>query len=118
MGSEKYFLDIEGFEDCFIEVTDKWTVKEMRTLSESEEEAYFELFKAKVVAMFLRDESGTEFTNPKEFKPKDIENFDVSIAGFIGSILPIHVRKRRNLGGLSVRPSSTSKDGQGSPTNK
>lgn len=118
MGSEKYFSQIEGYEDCFIEVTDKWTVKEMRDLADSEEEQYFKLFNEKVIAMYLRDADEKEFTNPKEIKPKDIENFDVSIAGFIGSILPIHVRKRRNLGGLSVRPSSTSKDGQDSPKNK
>jgi hypothetical protein len=118
MGSEKYFSQIEGYEDCFVEVSDKWNVKEMRELADSEEKQYFELFKTKVVAMFLKDENGKEFTNPREFVPEDLLNFDVSIAGFIGSILPIHVRKRRNLGGMSVRPSSTSKDGPGSPTNK
>ena len=118
MASEKYYSELEDFKDCFIEVTDKWTVKEMRALADSEEEEYFNLFHSKVIAMFLRDADGKEFTNPREIAPTDLENFDVSIAGFIGSILPIHVRKRRNLGGLSVRPSSTSKDGQDSLKNK
>jgi hypothetical protein len=109
---EKYFSDLEGFKECFIEVSDNWTVKEMRQLSESDtEEAYFEIFKSKVESMYLRDVSGVEFTNPKEFKGDDIEDFDVAMAGFIGGILPLHVRKRRNLGGLAVRPSSTGSGG-------
>lgn len=115
---EKYFSDLEGYEDLFIEVTDKWTVKEMRALADSNEEEYFELFHKKVDAMFLKDADGKEFTNPREIKPEDMENFDVAVGGFIGSILVIHVRKRRNLGGMSVRPLLPSKDGQSSPKAK
>lgn len=115
---EKYFSEMEGYEDCFIEVTDRWTVKEMRALAESEEKEYFDLFGRKVESMLLKDADGKEFTNPREITPTDLENFDVALGGFMGSILPIHVRKRRNLGGMNVRPSSTSKDGQGSPKSK
>lgn len=114
----KYFSEIEGYEDNFIEVTDKWTVKEMRSLADSEEAEYFELFRKKVEAMFVKDTEGVEFTNPREFSPENIINFDVAIAGFVGSILPIHVRKRRNLGGINVRQSSPSNDGITSPKNK
>lgn len=112
---EKYFSDVPGFEKFFIEVTDAWTVKEMKALAESEEAEYFDIFHAKVESMYLVDVDGKEFTNPKELSRDDVENFDVTAAGFIGSILPIHVRKRRNLGGLNVRQSSPSKDGQNSP---
>jgi len=114
---EKYFSDVEGFTDCFIEVSDNWTVKEMKELSESEEDGYFSLFNRKVDTMFLRDIENKEFTNPREFTSEDLENFDVVMAGFVGSILPIHVRRRRNLGGLGVRPSSTGSDLIGSPKN-
>ena len=115
---EKYFSEMPGCEDQFIEVTDAWTVKEMRALADSDEKEYFVIFAKKVESMFLKDSEGKEFTNPRELTPEDLENFDVAVGGFIGSILPIHVRKRRNLGGMNVRPSSTSKDGQGSPKSK
>jgi hypothetical protein len=115
---EKYFSKMDGFEDCYIEVDDKWTVKEMRDLAKSEDEDYFRIFNKKVTAMLLRDSDGTEYTNPKTLTPENFENFDVALAGFVGSILPIHVRNRRNLGGLNVRPSSTSKDGPDSHKNK
>jgi hypothetical protein len=112
---EKYYSQMEGYEDCFIEVTDKWTVKDMRALADSEEKQYFELFQKKVDAMFLRDAEGVEFTNPRDFSAENILDFDVALAGFIGSALPLHVRKRRNLGGINVRQSSLSKDGATSP---
>lgn len=115
---EKYFSEVPGFEKFFIEVSDAWTVKEMKALADSDEDGYFDIFHAKVESMFLADVDGKEFTNPRELSRDDVENFDVAVAGFLGSILPIHVRKRRNLGGLNVRQSSLSKDGQNSPKSK
>lgn len=115
---EKYFSEVPGFEKFFIEVTDAWTVREMKALADSGEDEYFDIFHTKVESMYLTDVDGNEFTNPREFSRDDVENFDVSAAGFIGSILPIHVRKRRNLGGLNVRQSSLSKDGPNSPKAK
>lgn len=116
--SEKYFSELEEYKDCYITVTDKWTVKEMRELADSEEKEYFPIFARKVEGMFLRDVDGKEFRDPSQFNGADVENFDVALAGFVGSILPLHVRKRRNLGGLNVRPSSTSRDGDGSQKSK
>jgi len=115
---EKYFSEMTGYEDNFIEVTDKWTVKEMRQLADSPEDEYLEIFRTKVDAMFLKDAEGKEFTNPRTLAKEDLEGFDVALGGFIGSILPIHVRKRRNLGGMNVRQLLPSKDGQNSPTVK
>ena len=115
---QQYFSELEGYNDCFITVTDKWTVKDMRRLADSNEAEYFEIFKAKVEGMFLKDSEGVEYRDPAALTEEALENFDVSMAGFVGSILPLHVRKRRNLGGLNVRPSSTSSDGDGSQKNK
>lgn len=115
---QQYFSELEGYTDCYITVADKWTVKEMRALADSDEKAYFEIFKNKVEGMFLKDSENVEFRNPAELTETALENFDVALAGFVGSILPLHVRKRRNLGGLNVRPLSSSKDGDGSPKSK
>jgi len=116
--SQQYFSELEEYKDCYITVSDKWTVKEMRELADSDEKDYFKIFTRKVEGMLLRDSEGTEFRNPADLTGESLENFDVSMAGFIGSILPIHVRKRRNLGGLNVRPSSTSSGGDGSHQSK
>jgi hypothetical protein len=100
---EKYFSEMEEYKDCFIEVSDKWTMKEVRELTDGDEKVYFDYFHKKVDTMFLRDEDGKEFTNPHDITTEDLENFNVSLVGFFGSILSLHIRRRKSLGGLNVR---------------
>lgn len=107
---EKYFSGVEGFEDCFIEVSDHWTMREVRDLTDGAEKEYFDFFHAKVDSMFLRDTTGKEFTNPRDIKPEDMDDFDVALVGFFGGILSMHVRRRKSLGNMSVLPSSLGKD--------
>lgn len=103
---EKYFSGVAGFEDCFIEVSDKWTMREVRDLTDSDEIAYFDFFHKKVESMFLKDSNGKEFTNPREIQATDMDDFDIALIGFFGGILSLHVRKRKSLGNLNVLQSS------------
>ena len=81
-------------------------MREVKALVASDGPEYFEFFKTKVVAMRLRDVNGVEYTNPKTFSEDDMLDFDMTMVGFVGSVLSIHAVKRKQLGGLSVRPSS------------
>ncbi len=103
----KYFSEIEGYEDCYVDVVDKWTMKELKELTASDEEQYFELFRRKVTSILLRDSDGNELRDITKLDNDFIENLDVIMAGFIGTVLAMHVRQRRSLGGMSVRQSST-----------
>ena len=106
----KYYSETEGYQDCFIDVVDKWTMKELKELTESNDEQYFEIFRRKVTSLLLRDADGAELRDIKQFNAEFVENLDVAMAGFIGGVLPMHVRKRKSLGGLSVRQSSTTSE--------
>lgn len=108
--SEKYFSETEGFTDNFIEVSDSWTMKEVRELTDGDENEYFRFFRSKVTSMLLRDETGKEFTNPKEITKEDLDEFNISLIGFFGSSLSLHVRRRKALGGANVRTSSLGTD--------
>lgn len=110
---EKYFSGLAGFEECFIEVSDSWTMREVRDLTDGGEIEYFDFFHKKVDSMFLKDSNGKEFTNPREIKVEDMDDFDVALVGFFGGILSNHVRRRKSLGNLNVLPSSL---GTGSTT--
>ncbi len=103
----KYFCEVEGYDECYIDVVDSWTMKELRALTDSDDKEYFEIFKKKVDSMLLKDSDGNELRDPKKIDDAFIENVDVSLAGFIGSVLALHVRQRKSLGGMSVRPQST-----------
>lgn len=115
---QKYYSDVEGYADLFIEVSDQWLMREVKALADAGEEEYFSIFNQKVEAMFLRDTVGKEFTNPRTFAPDDVLDFDVALAGFVGSVLTTHVRRRKSLGGLSVRTSQVGSDGVGLTTKK
>lgn len=106
----KYYSEIEGYEDCFVDVVDKWTMKELKELTASEDKEYFEIFRRKVTGLLLRDADGVELRDVTQFNEEFVENMDVAMAGFIGGVLPMHVRKRKSLGGLSVRQSSTTSE--------
>ena len=107
---EKYFSGLEGYEDCFIEVSDNWTMREVRDLTDGGEVEYFDFFHKKVDSMLLKDSTGKEFTNPREITVEDMDDFNVALVGFFGGILSNHVRRRKSLGNLNVLPSSLGKE--------
>lgn len=101
--SSRYHCKAEGFEKCWLEVKDSWTMKEVRDLvAANDDETYFKIFADKVTAMYLEDSCGEVFTDPKEFGNDQLEQFDVTVAGFLGNTLPLHVERRRQLGKWSA----------------
>ena len=106
----KYYSEIEGYEDCYVDVVDKWTMKELKELTASDEQEYFNLFRRKVTGILLRDIDGNELRDITKLDDEFVENLDVVMAGFIGTVLAMHVRQRRSLGGMSVRQSSTTSE--------
>lgn len=108
----KYYSETEGYEDCYIDVIDKWTMKELKELTASDDDQYFEIFRRKVTALLLRDAEGNELRDITKFNKEFVEGMDVAMAGFLGNVLAMHVRQRKSLGGLSVRQSSTTSESQ------
>jgi hypothetical protein len=106
----KYYSETEGYQDCFIDVVDKWTMKELKELTASEDKEYFEIFRRKVQGLLLRDVDGNELRDVTKFDESFVENMDVAMAGFLGNVLAMHVRQRKSLGGLNVRQSSTTSE--------
>lgn len=107
---EKYFSEVDGYKECFIEVSDNWTMREVRELTDGNEEVYFDYFRKKVDTMLLKDADGKELTNPREVTVEILENCNVSLVGFFGSILSLHIRRLKSLGGMNVRASSLTTD--------
>ena len=87
-------------------------MKELRELTASTEEDYFSLFKRKVTSILIRDSDGNELRDVTKLDDEFIDNIDVVMAGFLGTVLAMHVRERRSLGGLSVHRSSTTLEAQ------
>jgi hypothetical protein len=103
----KYFVDFPGYTDCYIDVEEQWTLKELNELVATDEDNYFDVLRKKTLGIFLRDVDGNELRDVKKLDKDFVENIDVILAGFLGTVLVRHVRDRRSLGGLSVLPQSS-----------
>ena len=100
-------MNFGDYKDCFVDVSEVWTMKELKDLAIAEGDKYFEIFRKKVDAILLRDVNGVEIRDVNQLTEDFMENIDVAMAGFLGTVLVNHIRERRSLGGLSVRLSST-----------
>lgn len=103
----KYYMELSGFEDLFVEVEDAWTMKELKEVTSADGEQYFVILRRKIVSLLIRDAEGKEIRDKNELTEDFIENVDVAVAGFLGTVLIKHIRDRRSLGGASVHPLST-----------
>lgn len=103
----KYYMSFGDYKDCFVDVSEVWTMKELKELASSDGDKYFEMFRKKVDGILVRDVNGLEIRDVNQLTEEFMENIDVAMAGFLGTVLVNHIRERRSLGGLSVRPSST-----------
>lgn len=108
----RYFIDFPEYTDCFVEVAEQWTLKEVNELAASDEESYFDILRRKTLSILLRDVNGLELRDVSKLNKDFIENIDVAVAGFLGTVLVKHVRDRRSLGGSSVLPQSSTSERQ------
>lgn len=103
----KYYIDLPNYSDCFIEVQEQWSLKEVNELAASDEKTYFDILRKKTESILIRDVNDKELRDINLLNDEFIENIDVAVAGFLGYVLVKHVRDRRSLGGSSVLPQSS-----------
>lgn len=106
--TSRYECKVEGFEKNWVEVADKWTMKEVRQLVDSDDVGYFDIFGKKVLDMYIEAEDGTVYRDPKELTEEVLENLDITLVGFLGGVMSMHIERRRQLGKWGA---SLSKDG-------
>ncbi|MCB0041213.1 MAG: hypothetical protein KDE01_07610 [Caldilineaceae bacterium] len=102
--------EIEGYEECFVEVADGWTVRELNALADPE--AWRELWLRKVVALSVDTADGEALTEPQQVVDR-YDDLDVALARFVNTSLSAAVGYMATLGGAKRRVSSGA---TGSPT--
>jgi len=102
--------EIEGYEECFVEVADGWTVRELNELHR--QESWQALWLKKVVALRIDTADGETLTDPQQVLDRH-EDLDVAIFRFVNDSLAAAVGYMAMLGGAKRRVSSGA---TGSPT--
>ena len=95
--------EIEGYEECFVEVADGWTVRELNELYR--QETWQALWLKKVVALRIDTANGEVLTEPQQVIDRH-EDLDVGIYRFVNDSLMAAVGYLATLGGAKRRVSS------------
>lgn len=108
----KFYCDIEGLTENWVDVGERWTRNEMEHLrnTASEESETLAVFHSKVVACSLTTEDGETITNPKELTSSDLDRMRIELVSFIGGCLFVATRRLQTLGNAAVRLSSSSNE--------
>lgn len=103
--------EIPGYEACFVEVADGWTVRELNALYESRD-AWLEMWRRKVVSVRIDTADGEVLTDPAQVIER-FDDCDVAVARFVNTSLAAAVDYMATLGGTRRRVLSGA---AGSPT--
>ena len=99
---------VDGLTDTWIEIDDRWTRRETEQLDATNDEAYFDLLRAKTLACHVQVSDGA-ITDPAGLTLEGLLDADEAVIGFLGRVLVHTVAQRRFLGNASLRLSSTDK---------
>jgi len=95
----RYCCDLPGFEDNFIELSDVWSRKQVKSFWQFEGEAYMALLKTKVVSCNLACPDGPPITEAFLFTEEGLEQVDFRIYHWVVNVPVKHVSE---LGTLSL----------------
>lgn len=104
--------EIEGYEQCFVEVADGWTVRDLNELYR--QETWQALWLKKVVALRIDTADGEILSEPQQVLDRQ-EDLDVVVYRFVDNSLLAAVGYLATLGGVKRRVSFGA---TGSPTTK
>lgn len=93
------------FEDCWIEVSEKWSGTERNTVAAPTAEQWLDLFHSKVLGCHLRDCDGQALSKPVDVTWPMLDNLDVRLAGFVMGCLNTACAELLHLGKVARRVS-------------
>lgn len=72
----RYDCNIEGFEDCFVEFSERWTRNQVKTYFAAKNEDYFDLLRSKIVSLHL-DVEGGAIDDPDQLTLEAADDMDM-----------------------------------------
>ncbi|GIV82786.1 MAG: hypothetical protein KatS3mg051_2140 [Anaerolineae bacterium] len=101
--ARRYYCDIEGLEENWVEVDERWTRREFDQLFEPEyNEQWLDWLHRKVVACHIRA-GDVVLDDPGELTEEALLDADLRLWGFLGGVLIRAAVDLRNLGNVSGR---------------
>lgn len=90
--------NIEGFEHCFVELSDRWTRKELRDFYTTRVEDAAGLIQKKIVAIRIDCADGEHITSAEQLTEARLEQVDVQVYNWLPGAIMMGLRELENLG--------------------
>ena len=110
----RYECGIEGLEANWVDVSDAWTRRESREAMDADEDATLEILRHKLTGCHLETTLGP-IDDPALLTVEALDEMDVRIVRFLGTVLMQAIRHTASLGNLSGRLSSNGAGGAAAP---
>lgn len=89
---------IPGFEQCFVEISDRWTRREMREFRSAGTEESIAILKRKITGVYLECADGFHITTPEEMTDERLDEVDSQVYLWIPGALMRGLAELENLG--------------------
>ena len=109
----RFDVNIEGLGHCWVEVSESWTRREVHELNDANEEQLLAYLQRKLTACHLERPGQEPLTNPAQIDAEAIDEIDLRLIDFLGTVLVQATAHLRSLGPLAGRLLS---NGSGSST--
>lgn len=90
--------NIPGFEHCYLELSDRWTRKEMREFRTERISDQMKLFMSKIVGVHLDCADGNHITAPDQMTDERLDEVDSQVYLWMPGAIMVGLREIENLG--------------------
>lgn len=113
--------NIEGFEQCYIELSDRWTRRELRDFYTTRVDDAAGLIQKKITAIYIECADGEHIATADQLTEERLEQVDVQVYTWLPGAIMMGLRELENLGfrkglGRSNTIGATSTQATNSPT--
>lgn len=92
---------IEGFEQCYLEISDRWTRKEMRDFRTANLADTIDLFKAKITGVHIECADGNHITTVEQMTDERLDQVDSRVYFWMPGALTQGLKELETLGFLA-----------------
>ncbi len=106
----RFTVNIEGLESDWVEVSESWTRGEVKAVNASDEATLLDYLQRKLTGCHLSRPGGEPLTDPAHITEEALDELDLRLVDFLGTVLIQATAHLRSLGPLAGRLLSPGSD--------
>lgn len=99
----RYDCDIPGFDDAFVEMSDRWTRGELRRFWEAKGAEYLTMVGDKITSLYLPTATGEAIDDPEKLTEDNLDDIDIILWQWFSNVPIAHIGTLNSLGETAGR---------------